>query len=96
MKLDYWRTVIESNRISGSFLDAESWNTCAIGERDRQLRGLILEPEEEDQNIKTFLSEKAFNYGCKFMTAIVCEDKEKALKIIEQIENLTEKEFYLY
>ena len=69
--------------------DADNWTSCAIGERDKQMRHLL-----RDNGDAVNLSKKAASLGLEFTLAVSNGESEKALSILRKIEKLKEKEFY--
>ena len=80
LELKHWRELARE-RIDQKHQDlSDNWKTCAIGERIKR--------EGRDLNSIKDLSPMAIKLGYDFSVALQEKDNEKALEIIEKIEQL--------
>ena len=80
IKLDNWRELIKQE-ITDQHQDlSDNWKTCAIGERIKK----------EGRDIKSIkdLSPEAIKLGYDFSVALQERDHQRALEILESIEQL--------
>lgn len=80
MELTHWRELAQQSLSQHHQELSDNWKTCAIGERIKK----------EGKNLKSIkdLSPEAIKLGYDFSVALQERDNQKALEILEKIENL--------